>query len=556
MISMTRKTGTFILAGFVLIGLYQNCTSGFEVAKVTDNLQLSSQSGGNISAAASCTNDPMVVAGSQRLTKTEYNNVIRDLFNIQGDFSSSFTEDAKGLSGFTTESSAQNLSPDIVRDFYDGATKVVNALFAMNPNPLLSCTSGDACATKLITELATKAYRRPPSADEINSLMTVFKASSDKNFAPSLKLVVMTVLMSPQFIFRHYDLPASTADVVDLSGYELASRLSFFLWGSIPDSALLGDAASGSLKNPATLEAQVRRMMKDPRISYLASSFGSQWLQLDHFDSTILDTKRFPAWNAAIKNSMKNEPLNFVKSVFANDRSVMDFVSARYSFVDQNLSQIYGLGGVTSSQFVQVNLDSNHVGLLTQPAILAMNSAGDHTVPVRRGKWVLENILCSAPGAPPPNIPMLPPVAGGDLQGESNIRARLEQHRTQGASCMACHSSMDPIGLTFENFDSMGYYRTRYQDGVAIDASGQLPSGEKMNNVMDLAQVLQKDRRFPACFTAKLTSFAQGRDATTGTDRCSMQAIAAASAGEGKKFSDLVVQIVLDKNFRRRKVTR
>lgn len=490
-------------------------------------------------------------ADSQRLTKLEYNNVIRDLFGLTNDFATNFSVPAAGSAGFTTESSGQNISADIVFDFYNAAIAVTDALFAKSPNPLLTCTSGDACAKQIITDLTTRAFRRPPTVDEVNLLYNLYK-SSGASFNDSMKLVVTGVLLSPQFIFRTYDLPPISIAQVPLTDYELASRLSFFIWGSIPDKELMAAAAAGSLQDSVSLRAQVLRMLKDSKASYLSRNFGSQWVGLDNFEATSLDTTRFPKWNAGMKASMRNETLAFMDNVFLTNQSIMDFITAKYTFVDQNVSQIYGISGIQSAQFTRVNLDKNRIGIFGQPAILAMNSSSDHTSPVRRGKWVLDRILCSAPGAPPVDVPALPSAPQGDLTDESLIRTRLAQHRNSGSSCFGCHSVMDPVGLSFENFDSMGFYRTTYINGAPVDASGQLPTGERLSSYTDVAQILKTDTRFPVCFTAKLTSFAQGRDATSFSDRCGVQAVVNSSIGTDKKLYDLVIGIVLDPGFRQR----
>ncbi len=488
---------------------------------------------------------------AQRITKLEYNNVIRDLFGLSGDFSAGFSAPAAGAAGFTTESSAQNLSAAIVLDFYNAASAVTTSLFALTPNPLLTCTSGDTCAKQIITSLTTKAFRRTPTADEVTRLFNLYKSSS-VSFNESMKLVVRGVLMSPQFIFRTYDLPSTAVAQLPLTDYELASRLSFFIWGSIPDAPLLAAAAGGTLQNPDILRAQVQRMLKDAKASYLSRIFGSQWVGLNNFDSIALDTTRFPLWNASMKSSMKNETLTFMDSIFLGNQSVMNFLTANYTYADQNISQIYGVAGIQSTQFTRISLDQNRAGILSQPSILAMNSSAEHTSPVRRGKWVLDRILCSAPGAPPNDVPALPSTMNGDLTDESMIRQRMAQHRLQGTSCYGCHSVMDPVGLSFENFDSMGFFRTKYINGVSVDASGQLPTGEQLSGISDLAQILKNDNRFPVCFTAKLSSFAQGRDATTSTDKCGAKAIADTSVKVEKTFSDLVISIVLDPSFRER----
>lgn len=542
-----RLTGGLILlisTGFVV---WQGCTGGFHALSVSGSGSFSSGS----TAKQMCS---LPSAPIQRLTKMEYDNVIRDLFGLQKDYSASFSADSEGSAGFTTEGMAQNVSLSVVTDYWNAANAVVTDLFALNPNPLLaSCSSGDACAQTILTSVATKAFRQPPPASEITNLMAVYKASSSTVFTDALKLAVKAILVSPRFIFRVYQLPSDNSTATPLTDYELASRLSFFIWGSIPDDALMADAAQGLLQQPAVIEGHVHRMLADPRASYLANSFGYQWLKLDIFDTTILDTTRFPMWNASLQTSMKTETLTFANNVFTQDQSVMDFISANYSFLDANMSQLYGISGATGSQFIKLPLDARRVGILTNSSILALTSAPSRTSPVRRGKWLLSEILCSSPGDPPPNVPPLPPTANGDLLDESMIRQRMATHIEQGVACTACHNVLDPIGFGYENYDSAGIFRITYVDGAAVDASGQLPTGQTFNNFMDLAKILQTDTRYPLCFTKKLTSFAEGQDMTTGNSLCTTQPLSQA-VGTTQKFSDLVVRLVLDPSFRTRQV--
>ncbi|MCB0363119.1 MAG: DUF1592 domain-containing protein, partial [Bdellovibrionales bacterium] len=499
-----------------------------------------------------------VALTSQRLTALEYNNVVRDLFSLSGDFSSNFSKPSSGSAGFRTESSVQNISAEIVLDFYNGSMSVVEALFALNPNPLLGqCTSGNACAKNILGDLAFRAFRRPLTEDELIKIFSLYESEFQVNnsFEDGLKVAVQGILMSPQFIFRTFDNSTVVSDSTRLTDYELASRLSFFIWGSIPDRELMELAASQKLSSPEVLNEQARRMLKDPKSSYLASEFGYQWAGLKQFESTELDVDRFPEWSEETKRSMKQETLKFLNYVLRNDLSVMEIVSANYTFVDSRVAQIYGISGVSKTDFEKVDLGEDRLGLLSQPAILAMNSLGNHTSPVRRGKWILQNILCDAPPPPPENVLPLPVPDVGELYGESQIRKRMEQHRAQGSTCYSCHNTMDPIGLTFENFDSMGYFRTKYVDGKSVDASGSLPTGEYFQNSAEMTNFLIKDKRFPTCFTAKLASFAQGRDMTSYADKCGVSSMALHSAGKDRKFSDLVVDIVTSYNFGWRKVS-
>lgn len=554
----SSTSARWLLASLFLAGITatQGCKGYFGSDESRTNQPNAGADGPNAGSGSSGTSGPCGLAPApvQRLTKLEYNNVVRDLFGLHDDYTATFSEDAEGLAGFTTEAEAQNLSLSVVNDYWSAAKVVANDVFAANPNPLLTCAGGDECARTIITSLATKAFRQPPPDDEVASLMAIYRGSSSAVFADAMKLVVRAILMSPRFLFRVYELPTANAETTPLTDYELASRLSFLMWGSIPDDALLNDAAQSRLQKDDVLTSHVFRMIADPRISYLARGFGYQWLKLDRFELTNLDRTRFPTWNDSLKTSMKNETLAFVENVFARDQSVMDFVSAKYSFLDQNMSQHYGIPGGTGSAFTKVPLDEHRVGVLTHASVLALTSVANRTAPVRRGKWLLEQFLCSGVGAPPADVPPLPPSPNGDLQDESMIRQRLAQHTEQGAACKGCHGSLDPIGFAYENYDAAGIYRTNYLNGTPVDASGKLPTGETFDNFMQLDEILASDSRFAQCFTKRFASFAEGRDMTANAELCTTTAIATASVGQPKKFSELVLRLVTDATFRSRKV--
>lgn len=530
---------------------YQGCGEGFQAA-----LPGSESQGSHSYVTPTCTTEaPFEKTLPHRLTKIEYNNVIRDLFGLNGDFSASFSNDPMGNSGFVTDSNAQNVSPEIIGDYWTASKAVADELFSKDPNPFLTCSSGDDCARSLISELTKRAFRRPPTPEEVDHLFGLYKEVSNSDFSERMKVVVRTVLMSPQFIFRTFEVPAvnSTAPV-PLNDYELATRLSFFIWGSIPDEALLASAAAGKLRDPGVLEGHARRMLADPRAAYLADSFGSQWLGLERLQQAQLNKERFPTWSEKLRSSMEAETMAFMRDFVMNDQSIMSLIGANHTFVNETMAKHYGIQGPNTDEFVKVALTPERRGILTHASILAMNSGGDHTTPVVRGQWVLDRILCSSPPDPPDDVPSLGDEQNGDqFVSESAIRERLAQHRTQGPTCTACHAAMDPIGLSFEHFDSAGMFRTTYVDGKPVDASGELPTGERLEGATDLAEVLKNDQRFASCFAAKISSFALGKDMATPAYKCASEKLAADSIGQEKTFSDLVVNLVKSPQFLHRK---
>jgi Protein of unknown function (DUF1592)/Protein of unknown function (DUF1588)/Protein of unknown function (DUF1595)/Protein of unknown function (DUF1585)/Protein of unknown function (DUF1587) len=512
-----------------------------------------------------CTVTPAPVLDAQRLTKNEYNNVIRDVFGVTGDFSALFAEPSKGAAGFTTESAAQTLTPTIVLEFYRAADAVTQTVFAQIPNPLLACTTAgdppraadgglsvDPCTAKTINDLATLAFRRTPTDEEQQQLFSLYRSASSAQPVDGMKLVVSGILLSPQFLFRTSSVPSSSSEQIALTSSELASRLSFFLWGSIPDAALLKAASDGTLDTDEGLEAEVRRMLKSPKSAYLAN-FAKQWLELEKLDTQVRSQARFPTYTPETVESMKRETLDFMTNLVASDESVFDLIDGRYTFVDQRLANLYQIDAGFKEPTRISFTDNRRFGILTHASTMSMTSVGDATSPVRRGLFVLQKLLCSPPPPPPANVPALPEDHdAGTFLGESEIRQRLAKHRTFGPSCKGCHVAMDPIGLSFENYDAIGAYRSTYGNGTAIDSTGELPTGERLSSAADLVPILRADPRFGPCFTSQLSSFAHGRNTTTERDRCGIEALARQAVAPAKRFSDLVVAIVLDPTFRNR----
>ena len=488
---------------------------------------------------------------TQRITRLEYDVVMRESFGLTGSFANLFNVPMAGSLGYTTDGSAQNLSPAEVKAFTAAATQAAKLLVARSPAFFPACNGTDACTKSSLKLLLETALRRDVSTEEIERYFALTGKASDKSFAGRMELAARAAFLSPDFIYRMPRLRGGAQpDLVPLSSDELASRLSFFIWGAAPDQNLRSLAREKKLDSPEVLASEVKRLLADPKSNYFTRTFVSEWLELSHLDSLELDKARFPLWTPKLKESMKREPIAFFEALVREDRSVLELVRANYSYVDGEISPLYGLSLPTGAPFSKVTLDASRRGILTQPAILAMNSAGDHTVPVKRGKWVLERLLCSSPPPPPPNIPVLAIPSNGELSGESSIRKRLEVHRTSGPSCQACHSSMDPFGLSLENFDSSGAFRSHYIDGVIVDASAILADGRRIEGGVGLASTIESDSRFTTCFATHLSTFALGRDLSSESSRCSVSTIVKRGISKDSRLSDLIVAIVTSPEFR------
>jgi mono/diheme cytochrome c family protein len=370
----------------------------------------------------------------------------------------------------------------------------------------------EGCARRILSNLARRAYRRPVTPQDLTVLVGFYNnARTTGDFESGIAASIERILLDPEFLFRierdPRNAPVDTA--YRLSDLELASRLSFFLWSTIPDEELLSLAERGRLKDPAVLEQQLRRMLNDFRSTALVNNFAGQWLLLRNLNSFSPDPKVFPYFDDNLRDAFRRETELFVESVMRDDRSVTDLLNADYTFVNERLAQHYGIPNIYGSRFRRVALpDQNRRGLLGHGSILTVTSYPNRTAPTVRGKWILENVLGAPPPPPPPDVPDLKDnSSGGKIL---TMRERMEQHRANPA-CATCHRQMDPLGFALENFDGSGRWRST-EGGSAIDSSGVLPDGEKFRGPAELRQVLLgKREQFVAVFTEKLLTYALGR---------------------------------------------
>ncbi len=409
------------------------------------------------------------------------------------------------------------------------------------------------CARRILTGLARRAYRRIATPEDITTLMTFYEAGRrDASFEAGIQTAIERLLVSPYFLLRKENDPAvGRPDVYRISDTELASRLSFFLWSSIPDNELLTLASTGRLSQPAMLERQVRRMLRDERSQAFFSNFFGQWLYLRNLDSHRPDTKLFPQFDENLRDAFKRETELFLQSQFRDDRSVLELLTADYTFVNERLARHYGIPGVYGSHFRRVALTGGtRAGLLGQGSILTVTSYADRTSPVVRGKWLLENILGTPPPPPPANVPPFPENKGGDAP--KSVRARMEQHR-RNPVCASCHARIDPLGFALENFDGVGRYRT-VDDGSAVDASGVLPDGRKFNGPREFRTALIESQTglLVESATEKLMTYALGRGVQA-TDMPAIRRIVRESAAADYRWSALIVNLVKSAPFQMRR---
>ncbi len=409
------------------------------------------------------------------------------------------------------------------------------------------------CAAEIIDRLARRAFRRPPTAIESERLLGLAEQSMRRgeSFEGMMQTVLQTVLVSPQFLFRIERDPESVegegSRTVD--GYEMASRLSYFLWSSMPDDALFDAAQSGVLDSPEGVRTHARRMLADPKSSALVKNFGGQWLHLRNLADAEPDANRFPEFDESLRESMRQETEMFLENVIREDRSVLDFIDSDYAYLNERLADHYGVEGIEGAAFQKALLtDERRGGLLGQASILTISSYPTRTSPVLRGLWVLENLLGQSPPPPPPDVPELE-VQEGPLGG--TLRQQLEAHRSN-EGCMSCHLVMDAIGFGLENYDAVGKWRTR--DGeLDLDTSGSLPGGRSFESPAELRNILAQTETdsFTRTLIKKLLTYALGRGVKR-TDNPAVDEIQRWLQHADYKFSALVDGIVTSVPFRMR----
>ncbi len=468
----------------------------------------------------------------------------------------SSTESDEPLQPFTRDLDLQNMNGIPLIDSVDitGPYKATGPGDTPSRRRIFSCHPASAseevpCAKRILTTLARRAYRRPVNDRDLELLLSFYQQGRNQgNFDSGIENALRLILADPKFIFRYSPDPPNVAPgtVYPVSDLELASRLSFFLWSSLPDDRLLEVAEQGKLHDPAVLDRQVRRMLADPRAETLVTDFAGQWLFLRNLNSAIPDREEFPNWDDNLRQAFRRETELFVESVIREDRGVLDLLTADYTFVNERLAKHYGIPDIYGSQFRRVKIaDENRRGLLGQGSILTVTSYPNRTSPVLRGKWILENILGTPPPPPPPNVPALKENSEGSKP--LTMRELLEQHR-QNPTCATCHKILDPLGFSLENFDAIGQWRVK-EAGGPVDASGQLADGSKVDGPISLRKaILSHPEQFVDTLTEKLLTYALGRGLEY-YDMPVVRSIARNAAQDNYRFSSIVLGIVRSAPF-------
>ncbi|MDY7227994.1 DUF1592 domain-containing protein [Hyalangium rubrum] len=507
-------------------------------------------------------NAPFTAQLIRRLNRTEYLNTVRELLGPTASTSQVLPADDQ-VGGYDNNAQVLSLSPLLLEKYALAAEELVASALAPTNSQgrarLLTCDFSGAneepCAKQILARFGSQAWRRPLSAEDVSALLARVKASrtAGDTFEVALGVGLQSILVSPHFLFRvELDPSPDALEPHPLNDFELATRLSYFLWSGPPDEALLAAAAAGTLKQEAELEQQVRRMLADPRAQALVDNFAGQWLRTRQLALAQPSPSQFPTYaSGQLAQAMAMETALVFRELLQSDRSVLDLVDADFTYVNAALATHYGLPGSFDpdpTRFTRVTLSpqSSRRGILTHGSILTLNATPTRNSTVKRGKWVLGRLLCQEPPPPPANVPQLPsssPTAG-------SLRQRMEQHVSDPA-CSGCHQKMDPIGFALEHYDAIGAWRAT--DGqYTIDARGTFPDGRTFDGALEMATVLKNDPDLPSCVVRHVFTYAMGRTPEW-SDELAIAQLTQTFQARGHRMKELLVQVVLSPPFRMRR---
>ncbi len=498
----------------------------------------------------------------RRLTKTEYANTLRDLYGVDPSIADTLPAEVEG------EGFLNSISPLQSELFLGIANKVIDQIIAPEgqaPTAVQKRLFGETpkgtdlrkAARGVARTLARDAYRRPPTDAELDVLVDVYDLArnNDLNHMAALGLMLKAVLVSPQFLFiTPAGEPESKDAIVLLDDFQLASRLSYLLWSAPPDAELAALADKGELHKPEVLRTQVERLLKDARSRALFDGFGAQWLRVNELDGQVFDPKTFPQMTPALRTAMMDEARLFFESIVSENQSVVRFVSSDYTFVNEPLAKVYGLEqSVRGPKMRRVKLTNpNRGGILSMPATLATTSFPNRTSPVLRGVWVLERILGERVPPPPADIPELEEQDHKKIEGLT-LRQRTELHQSE-ATCRNCHKILDPIGFGLENFDAIGRWREKNDQGLAIDSAGKLPDGKEFSTPAELKRLLAKrEADLARNLTERLMAYALGRQ-LEGYDDVVIDQLMVKIAADNYRVRTIITEVITSYLFTHRRI--
>ena len=498
----------------------------------------------------------------RRLTKAEYANTLHDLFGVDRSIADALPEEVAG------EGYLNSLSPLQLEQYLMIANELLDQVFSpaaslpgvqarlFGESPPKKAEARTA-ARRIATSLTRRAYRRPPSDSELEVLLQVFDLAQqqDLSYTDSIRLMLKAILVSPQFLFIT---PAGKveqdSEIVPVDDHQLASRLSYLLWGTMPDEELMSLADRGKLHDEAILKQQVHRLLMDPRSRALFDGFGAQWLGLGDLQDRTIDSKKFPQMTTEVRTAMYDEVRLFFENAVRENRSIIEFIDCDYTFLNENLAKIYGLETtVEGARMRRVPLsDGNRGGILSMPGVLVATSFPNRTSPVKRGVWVLEQIIGEQVPSAPPDVPELESQEE-EATEKLTLRERTELHRTNPV-CANCHKILDPIGFGLENFDAIGRWRDKDENGKPIDASGELPGGKRFSNPKELKAIIAQRRDdFSRNLVEKLLAYALCRR-LEGYDEIVVDKLVQDVANDGYRMQTLITAVVTSYPFTHRRV--
>lgn len=509
------------------------------------------------------TDDPQVEAGEcgapgrvtlHRLNRTEYNNTVRDLLGVQLRPADDFPQDDLG-GGYDNIAEVLTIAPMLVEKYDEAAANLAAA--ALEPGSaarsrLITCdprSMGDReCARQVLERFLPRAWRRPVTDAEIERVLGLFDLplQEGEGFDEGMKLALHAILVSPEFIFRVEKDPEPGQKFRKLDGYEIASRLSYFLWSTMPDDELFHAAATGRLDTPEGLEAEVDRMLRHEKAKALVENFAGQWLTVRAIERATPDPTVAPEWDEELREAMKRETQLVFEEILRENRNLLDLLDADFTYLNERLARHYDVDGVVGPEFQRLPSPEGRAGILTHAGFLTFTSNPTRTSPVKRGLWVLSQLLCEEPPAPPPGVEGLPE----DGEPTGTLREQMERHRTD-PTCASCHDTMDTIGFGLEEFSPIGKFRTVDDAGFAIDSSGQLPDGSIFDGAVELARILRNHPNVSTCMTEHALTYALGRTLTR-SDECSVERIKEKFEAGGSTFAALARAIATSEPFRLR----
>lgn len=504
-----------------------------------------------------------------RLNRAEYNNTVRDLFGTSLQPANEFPPDNFGR--FNNDASVLSLSPLHIEAYNTASIKLANEAVEsarIGNRKVITCDlTAATCVDTVIQDLGSRAWRRAITTEEAVQLKSLYNSAQTtlNDRYGSMAALVRAMILSPNFIFRpEIDANLTSSNARALNGYELASRLSYFLWSSMPDATLFAKARTGGLSTDAAIKEEVTRMLNDPKSIALIDNFAAQWLTFREFadpDRAQPDAKLFPSFNSTLKSAMINESRTFLKYLLDNNKPLAEIVTADYTFLNDTLATHYGITGITGSEMRLHQWDANakRRGLLGQSSLLTTLAHPDHTSPVKRGIWVMDRLMCDRPAEPPPEaVAMFPTLPEG-----LNPRKFSELHRDSSTICYSCHAYVDPIGYGLENFDPIGKWRNTYPNGDVVDAVSALPTGEGFSNLIGLSAVLSTKQDVAYCSIQHAMTYALGRMLNTfeekpgptsePSDYAAVYSVFKKTEVTGHRFRDVITEIVLSPTFRNRR---